>query len=363
MTDRELLALHRDIVAIPSVSGEEARLCEHLTRVLAARGVETERVGDNLLAACGSGPVLCLNSHLDTVPPAPGWTRPPHAVEVVGGRVHGLGSNDAKASVAAMTAAFLRLRERRQPPGARLLLALTAREETGGGGAEILVGELDRRGLRPGAVVVGEPTGLDVAVAQKGLLVLELVAAGRACHAAHRCALGAPNAIDALARDLVAIQDVDLGPEDALLGPVTVEPTMARAGTARNMIPAEASAILDVRTNPEPGPREIVERLRAVVSGDLRVLSERLRPCAIAVDHPLARAALASRPRARAIGSRGVSDLVFFRDVPGVKAGPGETGRSHAPDEFVLESEILEGAAFYESLALRARDFLAEAAP
>jgi acetylornithine deacetylase len=363
MTDQELLALHRDIVAIPSVSGDEAALCEHMLRLLAARGVEVERVGDNLLAACGRGPVLCLNSHLDTVPPTSAWTRSPHAVEVVGGRVHGLGSNDAKASVAAMTAAFLRLHERRGAPGARLLLALTAREETGGGGAEILVEELDRRGLRPGAVVVGEPTGLDVAVAQKGLLVLELRATGGACHAAHRRALGTPNAIVALARDLVALQNADLGPEDPLLGPVTVEPTIAQAGAARNMVPAEASAILDVRTNPEPGPRAIVEHLRAIVAGELKVLSERLRPCAIAVDHPLAKAALESRPRARAIGSRGVSDLVFFRGIPGIKAGPGETQRSHVPDEFVLESEIIEGAGFYESLALRARDFLAPVAP
>lgn len=372
MTDAELLALHREIVSIPSVSHDEDALCAFLIEFLAARGVVAERYGNSLFAVFGEsamvragaapvGPTVCLCSHLDTVPATPAWTRARHEVAVEDGRVYGLGSNDAKASVAAMIAAFLRVRDRGDR--ARVLLALTAEEEVGGKGAEALVPELARRGLTPDAVIVGEPTGLDIAIAQKGLLVLELIARGQSCHAAHGRSLGATNAIHALARDLVALSSVPLGPAHPELGPVTVEPTMLQGGAARNMVPGEASCVLDVRVNPEPGNAEVLAVLRAAVEGELRVLSDRLHPCAIDADHPLVRAALEARPKAELFGSRGLSDLVFFRDIPGIKVGPGRTERSHTPDEYVLESEILEGARFYERAVLACAGRISRAAP
>ncbi len=360
MTDAELLALHREMVAIPSLSGQEGPLADFLGEFLAARDVVAHRFGNSVFAVAGRGPVVCLNSHLDTVPASPAWTRPPHQPAVEGGRVYGLGSNDAKGAAAAMTVAFLRLAGRGDELGVRVLLALAAEEEVGSKGTERLVPELGRRGLRPAAVVVGEPTDLEVATSQKGLLVLELLAKGQACHAAHGRALGAPNALRALARDLVAIDAVDLGPAHPRLGPVTLEPTMASGGTARNMIPAEASCILDVRTNPDLAPEEIAARLQAAVSGEVRVASARLRPYEIADDHPLVLAALAARPQARTFGSRGLSDLVFFAGIPGIKVGPGRSERSHTPDEFVFEDEVLEGARFYERLVLGCRSFLGE---
>lgn len=358
MNDADLLALHREMIAIPSLSGQEGPLASYLERRLADAGVQTHRLGNSLYAVAGRGSVVCLNSHLDTVPASPSWTRPPHEPTVVDGRVFGLGSNDAKASVAAMTAAFLRLARRREELGVRVLLALSAEEEIGSKGTEVLVPELVRQGLKPDAVIVGEPTDLHVATAQKGLLVLELCAKGQACHAAHGRALGAANALRTLARDLVALEGADLGPSHPRLGPVTLEPTMAKGGTARNMVPAEASCILDVRTNPQLPPGEIVALLRAVISGELRVISDRLRPCEIAPDHPLVAAALHARPEARTYGSRGLSDLVFFSGIPGIKVGPGSSERSHTPDEYVLESEVIEGAQFYEKVVLACREFL-----
>jgi acetylornithine deacetylase len=340
VTDAELLALHRRIVEIPSVSGEEAALRDHLETVLHAHGVATLPYGRNLVAVHGSGPAVCLNSHLDTVPPCPGWTKSPHRAVVEAGRVHGLGSNDAKASVAAMVAAFLRLKD----AGAPVLLALTVEEETGGRGAEELVPALGKSSLMPAAVLVGEPTGLDLAISQKGLLILELHAEGDACHAANAGKLGARNAIRSLARDLVALEGIDLGAADPLLGPVTMEPTVVRGGSARNAVPAEASCVLDVRINPGTDTAALVHAF-----GDrARVLSDRLRPRSIDPAHPLVEAVRRARPEAKLIGSSGLSDLVFFEGIPGVKVGPGRTERSHTPDEFVLESEILEGARFYE---------------
>jgi len=351
VNDADLLALHRQIVEIPSVSGDEAGVRDHLEALLRAHGVKTLPFGRNLVARHGTGPAVCLNSHLDTVPPCPGWTKPTHRAVVEDGRVHGLGSNDAKASVAAMVAAFLRFRSN-GPAAIRLMVALVCEEETGGDGAELLVPELVRRGQKPDAAVIGEPTGLEIAVAQKGLLIVEVGRRGQPCHAAHAKALGIRNPILDLAQDLLALKNVPIGSSHPLLGEATMEPTVIAGGSARNSVPGEATCVLDMRTNPEPSHDEIVRRLRTT-GADIRVISDRLRPYAIEAIAPIVGAARRARPEAQLIGSRGVSDLVFFAaaGVPSVKVGPGRTERSHTANEFVLESEVVEGARFYEKLA------------
>ncbi len=348
LPEREILALHRAITAIRSVSGEEAELAGFLGDLLRRNGVAVDRIGNSILATWGRGPVLLFDTHLDTVPPAPGWTRDPWDVQSIDGRVYGLGANDAKASVAAMTAAFLAFREADLP--FTFALALVEREETRGTGTEAVLAELIRRGTPPVASVVGEPTGLDLALAQKGLMVLELVARGDACHAANASALGAKNAARGLAHDLVALERVDFGAPHPRLGPITVEPTQLRAGTARNVVPSEAVAVLDVRTTPALSRREIVERIAGLVAGEVRVLSDRLVPRETADTAPLVEASRLARPEARLCGSATLSDMVFMEGISAVKCGPGRSERSHTPDEYVLESEILEGARFYTRL-------------
>jgi acetylornithine deacetylase len=350
---REILALHRAITAIPSVSGDEAALADHLEAFLSAKLVrhsaKPERIGNSLLTKIGSGPLLLLDTHLDTVPPAPGWTRDPWDVEEVeGGQIFGLGSNDAKAAVAAMTAAFLAWLDVDLP--FTLALALVEGEETRGTGTQAVLAALAERGETIEAAVVGEPTGLDLAVAQKGLMVLELRTRGEACHAAHAATLGAANAVRRLARDLVALEGIDFGLSHPRLGPITLEPTQVQAGTARNVVPAEATAILDVRTTPSLPREEIVERVRQAVRGEVRVLSDRLLPRETPDGAPLVEAARRARPEARLFGSATLSDMVFLNGTPAVKCGPGKTERSHTPDEHVFASEILDGARFYTRL-------------
>jgi len=346
--DAEILQFHREIVAIPSVSGNEAEVQARIESRLADRGVEIERVGDSLLAIAGEGPVVLLDTHYDTVPASSEWTRDPYDVEVAQGRVYGLGSNDAKASVAAMCAAFVRLSSESLP--ITLALGLAAGEERDSHGTADLLAELERRGQKPVAAVVGEPTGLDIAVAQKGLLVAQIVADGKAVHAAHGEKLGARNAIRRLARDLVSIERVDLGPDHDLLGPTTLEPTMIEGGTARNVIPSEARVTLDLRTVPSLTHDELVERLEKAVRGKVEVVSKRLEPCATDPEDPIVVAARAARPDARLYGSPTMSDMALLSGIPAIKCGPGETERSHTPDEYVLETEILEGFRFYTAL-------------
>jgi acetylornithine deacetylase len=387
LPEREVLALHRAITAIRSVSGEERELADFLEDWLRRRQLVPLRLGNSLLllsrrppqpasprfaapaAAApldpatgvdspdpGTGaaeagqplPLLLFDTHIDTVPPAPGWTRDPWDSRPAGGKVHGLGANDAKAAVAAMIAAFVAFAEVDLP--FTLGLALVEGEETRGAGTEAVLAELARRGRRPVAAVVGEPTGLDLAIAQKGLLVLELVARGDACHAAHARALGAANAARRLAHDLVALETVDFGPPHQRLGAVTVEPTWLRAGTARNVVPSEAMAVLDVRTTPALPAAEVVERIRRAVTGEVRVLSDRLAPRDTPAASAVVDAARRVRPEARLYGSATLSDLVFMEGIPAIKCGPGRSERSHTAGEFVWESEVIEGARFYTRL-------------
>jgi acetylornithine deacetylase len=348
----EVVALHRLLVETPSVSGSEELLAGRVAAWLVERGLRVERIEGSVYAECGAAdanaPLVLFDSHLDTVPPAAGWTREPFRVTTDGDRVYGLGSNDAKASVAAMACAVAACA--RTPLPFRLGLALVEGEETRSVGTERVLAALAARGRRPAMAVLGEPTGLDIAVAQKGLLVLELVATGDACHAAHAMALGARNAARLLARDLAALDHVDLGPVHPELGPTTVEPTVLRAGEARNAIPATASAILDVRSTPALGHADIVARLRAAFAGEVRVLSDRLQPRSTALDAPLVRAARRARPEAHCFASPTLSDMALMPEVPAIKVGPGETRRSHTADEFVRIEELLAGEAFYRRL-------------
>lgn len=360
---REVLALHQAVTAIPSVSGEEAALADFLEAKLRQHGVVPVRVGNSLLAFAGHGPMLLLDTHIDTVPPAPGWTRDPWKVEIpedADGRIYGLGSNDAKAAVVGMLAAFLTFRDVDLP--FTLALALVEGEETRGIGTGAVLEELARRGVRPAAAVVGEPTELDLAVAQKGLMVLELVAKGEACHAAHAAALHAPNAARRLAHDIVALEAVDFGPPHARLGPITLEPTRVQAGTARNVVPGEASAILDVRTTPSLERTEVVRRIESVVGdgSEVRILSDRLLPREIEESSPLVKAALRVRPEARLYGSPTLSDMALLDGIPAIKCGPGRSERSHTPDEYVLASEVVDGALFYTRLIGAYAEGLAE---
>ena len=351
LSPAELVSLHRELVRAPSPSGEEGAAMEVAARFLERHGVAVERIGGSLLAGFpGAAPYVLFDTHLDTVPVCPGWTRDPHAAGIDGGRIYGLGANDAKASAATMIAAAI---AHTSGGGRGFALALVRDEERRSAGTEEILAELARRGTPPAGAVIGEPTGLDLAIAQRGLMVLELVERGEAAHAAHARTLGARNAALALARDLVALErlaaDV-LGPADPLLGLSTFEPTMISGGTARNVVPAEARAVLDCRTVPAESPEALRARLARAVEGELVLVSDRLRPVATDPASPIVHAARRARPEAKIYGSATMSDMAFFREVPAIKVGPGESARSHRPDEFVTVDELLAGAAFYERL-------------
>jgi acetylornithine deacetylase len=341
-------ALLRALVAIPSVSGGEAEAARHAADAARAFGLSVAITPHGVVAEAGSprGRTLALVSHLDTVPPGEGWTREPFAAETEDGRLYGRGASDAKASVAAMLAGAADAHASGNLRG-RLLVILGFGEETRDSTMAAAVGACGPID----AAVVGEPTGLDFAVAQRGLLMVDLVARGAQGHAGHARQPGFRNALVELARDLVRLDGLFDDREHPVLGRVTATPTVAEAGVGRNVTPPTARALLDVRSTPDWSHAEIAERLRRALDSEVVVVSERLVPCQTPQGSRLLGAAERARPSGRRYGSPTCSDWVFLKDMDVVKCGPGDTRLSHAPDEWVALAEVRAARGFYGALA------------
>jgi acetylornithine deacetylase len=356
--------LLRELVAIESPSGSEGAAADFACARLAAAGLEVERLGHSVLARLvrGRGPRVLFNSHLDTVPVGEGWSVPPIGNDWKDGRLYGRGSNDAKASVAAMICAFEELAARPGDVAGELLLALTHCEETTNAGMGAVVARLGLETIHGG--VTGEPTGLSVVRAQSGLVVLRAEWTGRSCHAAHVARVGHDNAMLRAAGEIVACAPyLTLEPEHELLGVSTIAPTVLHAGTRHNVVPDCAEALFDARLAPphdgESARAAVAERLP---SARVSIHSERLKPVETAADHPFVREACRAAGAPGPVGSSTLSDMALLRGIPAVKCGPGQTARSHTPDEFVLLSELEAGRAFYRAFAPRALSCLAAVA-
>jgi acetylornithine deacetylase len=337
-------SLLEDLVSIPSVSGSEGPLGDHLAALLEGRGAAVRREGASLWSQWGSrGPALLLVSHLDTVPPCQGWSADPLKPCWAGERLHGLGANDAKGCVAAMLLAALGVAGEAGSLGIRLVLAFTAQEEVGGQGIRDLLprlGPLD-------AAVGGEPTGLQVCTAQRGMLILRCAARGEAAHVAH-AHLG-ENAIHKAARDIARLQALRFEPHP-LLGEARFQVTQIQGGQARNQVPDACEFFVDLRSTPNLDHARVAAQVAAELESDVTVHSDRYRPVATDAAQPLVRAALEAAGVQGGVGSATASDWAFLGHLPAVKAGPGDTHRSHRPDEWISLAELRAGQAFYAGL-------------
>jgi len=342
--------LLKSLVAIPSVSGGEEPLARYVEQVAREWGLEVTRdeLAVQVVVGTRPGPSLALVSHLDVVPPGNGWTREPFAPTVEGQRLYGRGSGDAKASVAAMLCAAKDLADGRTALNGRLLVLLGYGEETKHTTMERAVetaGPID-------AAVVGEPTNLEFAVAQRGLMMVDLLAEGDQRHAGYAAADGEfRNAALVLARDLLKLDGLFAERSHPVLGHTTATPTMLDAGVSRNVTPPVAKAILDIRSTPDWTHDEVAHVLRQSLASNVVVTSQRLVPCETPADSRLLAVARRLRPHAKTFGSPTCSDWVFLRHVDAVKCGPGTSRRSHTPDEYVDLPEVSEARRFYAELA------------
>lgn len=338
------LSLLQDLVRIPSESGKEEAVVGRLAEEMKALGLKPEVSGRNVTALLdgGEGPLLLLNSHTDTVPVGQGWSRDPLAADIEDGRLYGRGSNDAKGCVTSMLQGAVAAFKTNAPKG-RVLLAFSCEEEVLGQGLEKLLPALPK----PDAAVVGEPTGLSPAVAQKGLLLLEVLASGRSAHAAWG---GGVNAVEAAARDVLKLAGLSIPGEHPVLGKTSLHVTQISGGQRHNVIPDSCKLVVDVRTVPSVSPESVIALVKEAVEGEVRVRSNRLGSVETDPAHPIVKAALSANPTGRAYGSPTLSDWVFLKGIPTVKAGPGDSTRSHTPDEYLETSELEAGVAFYERL-------------
>lgn len=345
--DAYALALLSELVALPSPSGDERAAADFVVETCGRLGLDVERVGNSVVIGVGrSGPCVLLASHLDTVPVGEGWTQAAHAGRWQGGVLYGRGASDAKASAVAMLVTAARLAGELEE--GRLVVALNACEETDNSGMRAVLELI----ARPEAAVVGEPTSLEVVRAQGGLVVLEAEWGGSSCHAAHVADVPHASALAAAVRELAAFGAFRLlEGVHPLLGRSTLVPTVLQSGERHNVVPDRALAVFDARVAPPHGAEDCLSSLRRdLPSAQVRVRSARLAPIETAEEHPLVQLALEAAGKARAVGSKTLSDMALLQGVPAIKCGPGATARSHAPDEYVTRDEFLAGCSFYERL-------------
>jgi acetylornithine deacetylase len=343
--------LLRELVAIRSISGEEHDLAVFVEETARRWGLDVARDASGVRIQVGGssvGPTIAFASHLDVVPPGAGWTRDPFVPTIEGGRLYGRGSGDAKASVTAMLYAAKDVADRGGMDSGRLVLLLGLGEETKNttmGAAVEAAGEID-------AAVIGEPTGLNFAIAQRGLMMVDLVAEGDQRHAAYASEDGGfTNATEVLARDLLKLRGLFGTRTHPILGRARATATMLEAGVSRNVTAPVARAVLDVRSTPDWTHEELADELRSSLSAEVIVTSHRLVPCETPANSRLLSVATRLRPEAAHFGSPTCSDWVFLRHADAMKCGPGNSLLSHTPDEYVEVTQVMAARAFYAELA------------
>ena len=335
------LTLLKRLIAAPSFSREEDQTVALIGTFFREQHIPCEWVKNNVWAKNRhfdpAKPTLLLNSHHDTVRPNTSYTLDPFTPIERDGKLFGLGSNDAGGCLVALLAAFTNFYDQ---PGMshNIVMAATAEEEISGrDGLELLLPELPPISF----AIVGEPTGMQLAIAEKGLLVLDCTAHGVSGHAARD---EGENAIYNAIRDinwLTTYQFPDVSP---VLGPVKLSVTMIHAGTQHNVVPDTCTFTVDVRVTEQYMLEEVIETIRANIRADVKPRSVRLKSSSIPADHPIVRAGLALGRHT--YGSPTTSDQALL-NCPSLKCGPGHSGRSHSADEFIYVREIGEGIAGY----------------
>ena len=349
MISREAISLLQRLIATPSLSGEEGGTAAILTEELSARGVEVRRLHNNIYALShgfdSAKPTLMLNSHQDTVKPSAAYRRNPFEPTMEEGRIYGLGSNDAGASLVALLTLFCKRYDTTHLPY-NLLLALTAEEETmGERGMRAFLPHLREEGIRVDMVLVGEPTSMQAATAERGLVVLDCTAHGKSGHAARD---EGENALYKALGDIERLRNFRFERSSEQLGDIKISVTQISAGTQHNIVPDECRFVVDVRTTDAYTNEEVVATLQEALECDVQARSTRVRASAIPLSHPLVAAA-------QAIGrkvfiSPTTSDRAIMQGLPALKMGVGDSSRSHTADEYVRVSEIEEGIALYDKL-------------
>lgn len=339
----DAVELLKKLIATPSVSRNEKDAADIMEQTIRSYGFEPQREANNLWIIDPhydeSRPTLLLNAHIDTVKPVASWSRDPFSPDVEDGVLYGLGSNDCGGGLCSLLQIFRMLTEK--PQSYNLIYLASAEEEVSGKDgitrALPLLPHID-------LAIVGEPTGMNPAVAEKGLMVLDVIAHGKSGHAARNEGV---NAIYEALDDMRWIRDYKFEKVSEFLGPTKMTLTVVNAGTQHNVIPDKCTMLVDIRTNEFYDNEEVYEFIRQHLKSEVKAHSFRLKSSRIDPEHPLIRKCVAMGMKP--FGSPTLSDQALMH-FPSFKLGPGESSRSHSANEFIRISEIRDAITKYETL-------------
>ena len=339
----DAVELLKKLIATPSVSRNEKDAADIMEQTIRSYGFEPQREANNLWIIDPhydeSRPTLLLNAHIDTVKPVASWSRDPFSPDVEDGVLYGLGSNDCGGGLCSLLQIFRMLTEK--PQSYNLIYLASAEEEVSGKDgitrALPLLPHID-------LAIVGEPTGMNPAVAEKGLMVLDVIAHGKSGHAARNEGV---NAIYEALDDMRWIRDYKFEKVSEFLGPTKMTLTVVNAGTQHNVIPDKCTMLVDIRTNEFYDNEEVYEFIRQHLKSEVKAHSFRLKSSRIDPEHPLIRKCVAMGMKP--FGSPTLSDQALMH-FPSFKLGPGESSRSHSANEFIRISEIRDAIVKYETL-------------
>ncbi|HSU27810.1 MAG TPA: M20 family metallo-hydrolase [Chitinophagaceae bacterium] len=341
----EAIGLLKKLIATPSFSKEEDKTASLIVEFLRLKAVTVHREGNNVFAQNKhydpSLKTILLNSHHDTVKPNKGYTLDPYSPIEKEGKLFGLGSNDAGGCLVSLIAAFLYFYDTKDLKY-NFVLAATAEEEISGtGGIEATLAHLPAID----SAIVGEPTLMNMAVAERGLMVLDGLAKGKAGHAARD---EGENAIYNAITDIDWFRKYQFPKVSSLLGPVQMNVTVIETDNkAHNIVPSACQFVVDTRVNELYSFEEILSTIRENIKSEVKPRSTRLRSTSIAMDHPLVKSGLASGRKS--FGSPTTSDKALM-PFPALKMGPGDSARSHTANEYIYIQEIQEGIHLYIQL-------------
>lgn len=329
----EAVALLKKLVATPSISRDESQAAQVIEQYLKGKGIVYQRYANNILCMDPfydeNRSTILLNAHIDTVKPVSTWTHSPFEPTLEGDRLYGLGTNDCGGGLMSLLQVYIILKDR--PRKYNLLYLASAEEEvSGANGFSFVLPHLAKIDV----AIVGEPTGMQPAIAEKGLMVIDGIAHGKSGHAARNEGI---NAIYQALDDLVWLRDYRFEKTSPLLGPTKMTVTVINAGTQHNVVPDACHFIIDVRTNEYYKNQEVFEWIQDHVKSEVKARSFRLNSSRIDITHPLVKRCIdiGMKP----FGSPTLSDQALM-PFPSLKLGPGQSSRSHAADEYICLSEI-----------------------
>lgn len=329
----DTIHLLEQLISTPSISRDEQQAGNVIENYLQEKGCHPQRYLNNIWAIAPDfdehRPTILLNAHIDTVKPVDAWTRDPFLPEWEGEQLYGLGSNDDGGGLVSLLHTFLTLRTEKR--SYNLIFLASAEEEVSGkNGMEAVLPQLPHIDF----AIVGEPTGLQPAIAEKGLMVLDVTAHGKAGHAARNEGV---NAIYKAMDDIKWFKDFRFEKTSELLGPVKMTVTIINAGTQHNVVPDKCVFTVDIRSNELYSNHAIYDIVCKHVKSDVKPRSFRLNSSRISVEHPVVRKCI--EMGMQPFGSPTLSDQALM-PFPSIKLGPGQSSRSHTADEYICKSEI-----------------------